>query len=241
VAIHVHDVVEVARTAALGERTGLLCRELGQGVAEHSLDRQLIAVGVDDPAHHRRLDEHLIARQIELELGRCRLGVRAAVGEPRLCGRIAAQIAPLHKAALVDLQLHAGLFAQPRRHPREYLAQLLWVGRTAVAHREVEILGEAVGLVVTLAQAGSALEDPRLRERWLGGDRGEHPSEHVVLFDHAEVEPPLGARLQQFLLADHDGLSGATLTFARRPQRGTRGPSGGPPGSSSVRPAGRRS
>lgn len=119
--------------------------------------------------------------------------------------------------------------------------QLVGLLGAAVDDGEVEILREPIGLVVALAQAGSALEDPVLGDRGLGDDCGEHPSEDVVLFDDTYVELPLGAELEQLLLGDHEGLTGAILTFTRMPHAGTRGPSGGPSGSSSATPVDRRS
>jgi hypothetical protein len=132
------------------------------------------------------------------------------------------------------------LLQQPRGDALEDGDQLIGVLGAAVDDCEVEILREPVGLVVALAQAGSALEDPALGDRGLGGDRGEHPAEDVVLFDDADVELPLGSELEQFLLGDHEGLPGAIRMFARTPHAPTRGPSGGASGSSRASPVDRR-
>lgn len=47
---------------------------------------------------------------------------------------------------------------------------------------EVEILGEAVGLVVALAEAGPAFEGPP-RQRRVGGDTRQEPPKGPVLLD----------------------------------------------------------
>jgi hypothetical protein len=106
---------------------------------------------VDDAAHDRPLDEQLVAGQVELELGRHGLRIRAAVGDPCLGSRAAAQIATLNERALVDDHLHTRLLAKPRRHSPEDLAQLLRIRGAALEDRKVKILGEPVGLVVALA------------------------------------------------------------------------------------------
>lgn len=70
----------------------------------------------------------------------------------------------------------------------------------AVDDGEVQILREPVGLVVALAQACAALEDPMLGEDRLGSDSCQDPSENVILFDDADIELPLGPELEELLL-----------------------------------------
>jgi|HubBroStandDraft_4_1064222.scaffolds.fasta_scaffold39817_2 hypothetical protein len=155
---------------------------------------------MDNLTQHRRLHQCLIARDVEFDLGQRWLRVGPAVGDTRLSRRIASQVAPLGKAAILDDQIDPGLLRQPCRDAAEDLGQLRCSHRTAIDHSEVKVLGKPVGLVVALTQTGSALENPGPRELRLGGDRGEQPPKHIVLFDHTNIELPLGAQLQQFLL-----------------------------------------
>lgn len=103
-------------------------------------------------AGQRPLDEDLVARDVELELRRCppsRVG--AAVGDPAQRGRLTAQVAPPREGSLVDRKLDAGLARKPRRDPLEDPDQFVRLLGTGVDDREVEVLREAVGLLVTLA------------------------------------------------------------------------------------------
>jgi hypothetical protein len=53
VAVHVHDAVEVARTAALAERAQLLSEQLDERATDDALSRQRVAVLVADHALRR--------------------------------------------------------------------------------------------------------------------------------------------------------------------------------------------
>ena len=52
-----------------------------------------------------------------------------------------------------------------------------------IGDREVEILGEAIGLKVAFLQRCPALENPGLGKDFVLVDAGERPAKHVVLFD----------------------------------------------------------
>ena len=71
--------------------------------------------------------------------------------------------------------------------------------------REIQVFREAVGLEVALLEAGAALEDPGLRERWMRVDAGEYPAKDVVLLDNAGQESERRGGLEDFTLVDHPG------------------------------------
>ena len=68
-AVHVHDVVQVARPASLGERAQLLPEQLDQRVTDHAVSRQgSVAVLVADRRGRGLVDEHLVGGEVELDL-----------------------------------------------------------------------------------------------------------------------------------------------------------------------------
>ena len=69
------------------------------------------------------------------------------------------------------------------------------VGSAPRQDREVEVLGEAVGLEVALLEARPALEDPWVCENRVGTDPRQKPAEHVVLLDDILGELPLADSL----------------------------------------------
>jgi hypothetical protein len=186
--------VEIARATALGQRSRLLGRKLSNRVARHAVRwGWRVSVGMDDLTHHGCLHQCLIAGDVEFDLGQRWLRVGPAVGDACLSCRIAPQVASLGEATVLDDQIDPRLPREPCRDAAEDLRQLCGPRRTAVDHSEVEVLRKPVGLVVALAQTGPTLENPGPRELRLSGDRGEQPPEHIVLFDHTNIELPLGA------------------------------------------------
>ena len=59
-AIHVDDIVEIARAAAFSQRSELLTEQLGDGIARHPAHGQRVAVRVPDGAKHGTAHEDLI-------------------------------------------------------------------------------------------------------------------------------------------------------------------------------------
>lgn len=105
----------------------LLGGQLRERVAGDTRDREwIVAVGMHDRANDRRLDKNLVAREVELELGKRRLWVQTAVGESPLRGRHASQVPALDKRAVIYEQLDSRLLLKPGRDPTEDLRQFLW-------------------------------------------------------------------------------------------------------------------
>lgn len=98
---------------------------------------------------------------------------------------------------------------------QEDLNEALWIIRTIVHDREVKVLGESIGLVVTLPEGSTTLKDPRVSQVGVFRNRGKHPSEHVVLLDHSYVDLPFVAKFEDLALRNHDESRNANVTLAR--------------------------
>jgi len=143
---------------------------------------------VTDRTLHDLLDDDLVGGEIELHLGEYGRRVRTAIGDPSFGCRVAATVATAPERRFIDDELDPGFLTHPFADRREDRLQLFGRLRSAVYHGEVEILGKAIRLVEALTQTGAALEDPFVGEVGVVGDAGEEPAEHVVLFDHADLE-----------------------------------------------------
>lgn len=111
-AVQVHDVVKVARPAALGQGTQLLPEQLGDREARHSPDRQgLITVLMPDRTQSRWLGEDLVGGEVELDLRQHTAGrVRTTVGDPALRRGAPAAIVSTPERVVVEDKLDTGLF-----------------------------------------------------------------------------------------------------------------------------------
>jgi hypothetical protein len=237
-AVHMHDIVEIAGPAPLGECPQLLGEQFGDRVAQNAASRQRrITVRVADRAENRPAREDLVGGDVELHLGEHVLGVRAAVGDASLSGGLAALVLPPPERRAVNGELDAGFLAQPLSDLAERQAQVVWIVGAAGHDCEVEVFREAERFVVALAEAGAALEYPGPAERGVGGDAGQQPAEKVVLFDDRDVERPFGAQLLKLAPGDHDGSCGVIVALIRSLQRMFRRPPCGPPGSRAEMPA----
>ena len=113
-AVEMNDVVEVAGSAAFGERTDLLGREIRDRVGERAVRGQrLVAVGVDNPASYRPVDECLVAGEVELDLGQRRRRGWTAESDPCLRRGVAAQVLAAPEGALSERDLESRLLVEP--------------------------------------------------------------------------------------------------------------------------------
>ena len=95
---------------------------------------------------HDPLDESLIGRDVELQLGKLRGRVRAAIRDPTLRRRVATAIQAPPERRVLDDEVDARLLADPSPDFAEDRRQVLGRLGTAVDHGEVQILGKPVSL-----------------------------------------------------------------------------------------------
>ncbi len=239
--MHVNDVVEIARATAFGQCAQLLAKELSDRVTGNASHWKSIGVWMPDGSKDRLVDQQLVCGEVQLHLRHCGVGVRAAVGDPALCGWLASPVLPSPKRLVVQHKLNAGFFADPFRDLGEDPHEVGRFLRPTVHDREVQILGESERLVVALPQARPALEDPAPAQLLVVGDSGQEPAQHVVLLDHILVDEPLGSQIGKLTLSDHEAPSRATVALISRPHRMTRCPPRGASGSSKEMPDDTRS
>src|SRR5215475_3375116 len=112
------DVVEVTGTATFREGSQLLAEQFRNGIGGYAANSQwLVAVVVPDRPQHRGLGEHFVGGDVELDLGRYAAGlVRTPVGDPSLCGRVAAAVSSALECSGIEEQFDARFLTQPLRY-----------------------------------------------------------------------------------------------------------------------------
>jgi hypothetical protein len=112
---------------------------------------------VQDPTTLRVMRDELIGREVDLDLGQSWRVRRPSVGESPECRRVSRRLRRRTKDRSIDDELEAGVFCEPCRDLGEDRSEVFGRFRSAPEDGEVEILREAVGLVVALAEAGPRL------------------------------------------------------------------------------------
>ena len=97
--------------------------------------------------------------------------------------------------------------------PLQGLDDAGFIARAAGKDREVEVLGEAIGLDEALLEARPTLEDPSGRKRGVGTDAPQHPAKGVVLLHHFLAQSLLEDALHDRSPADHARISALMLRF----------------------------
>jgi len=97
VPVHVDYVVEIPGTASFGERTELFPKQFGDGVAEDTLDRERVAVGMSDRTNHRALGQNLVGREVQFDLRQRRLATGPPVGHTTFDSRATSPVYPASK------------------------------------------------------------------------------------------------------------------------------------------------
>jgi hypothetical protein len=109
-AVEMNDVVEVAGSAAFGERADLLGGEVRDRVGERaSCGQRLITVGVDNAASYWPMDECLITGEVELELGQRRGCGWTAERDPCFRRGVATQVLAAPDRAPIERDLESRL------------------------------------------------------------------------------------------------------------------------------------
>src|SRR5215475_942880 len=118
VAVQMDDVVKVTGATAFGEGSQLLAEQFRNWIGDRATHWQwLVAVVVPDRPQCRGLGQHFVGGDVELDLGRYTAGlVRTPVGDPSLCGRVAAAVSSALECSGIEEQFDARFLTQPLRY-----------------------------------------------------------------------------------------------------------------------------
>ena len=152
---------------------------------------------------HGGKDNALVCGEVQLDARKVAGRDRSAIADLALAGEGAARVGVDVEGLEVGGNLDAGPLVNPLADFGEGLFQKRLVEMRGIGQGEVEILGEAIGLEEALFQAGSALEQPVVGQRRMGADTGEHPAQHVVLFDDVGPQRHARRRFQYLAPVDH--------------------------------------
>ena len=116
-AVHMHDVVQIAWATTLSERTQFLCEQLIDAVASYAANGQrLVTVRVRDAAPHRSVDQNFVTREIDLDLRQSPGRVETAEGDLATRRILASLVRKALERLIAKLKFDTRLLLHPRRN-----------------------------------------------------------------------------------------------------------------------------
>jgi hypothetical protein len=161
---------------------------------------------------HRREDEYFVNRKVELDARRVTGPTEwTAIPETPLCRLATARIGEYFELARFRWKLQAAGVVDPFADFLEDVGKKGFVKMIGILQCEIEVFGKAIGFEIAFLEAGSALEDPSISDRRMGGDAGEQPAQRVILLDDMGLQLKFGGERHDLLLRDHGLASRSSL------------------------------
>ena len=200
-----HIAVKVPRPQPFRQRTCFLGKHFPERIRRdaNTVGRS-VTVRVMHLAPVRIEHDAFMVGQIQLDARRIAAPAqRPAITDSSLRRRTAAWVGEDLGLARIRRQHHAGFVVDPGGDVLKKLVEKSYIQMPGFKQREVQVFGKAVGLKKALLEARAAFEQPGIARLRRFPERGQHPAERIVFFNHVRLQAKVGGKLEQFLFWNH--------------------------------------